>query len=132
MLKPKKLNIHTAQGFSGELSRESQFVFNYRTSNPELTFGRVLRLTGIDADDGVCHMTSVKFEMSSSRYRSACRRRRRFFAKFGRRALYPHADGDPVVRGFATNALCGLVLGCPPGYPFFSRVKNPARTGRPG
>lgn len=31
MLKAKKLKIHTTQGFSGELSRESQYVFNYRT-----------------------------------------------------------------------------------------------------
>lgn len=34
MLKIKKLNIHTTQGFSGELARESQFVFNYQTNNP--------------------------------------------------------------------------------------------------
>ena len=34
MLKIKRLNIHTSQGLSGELTRESQFVFNYRTSDP--------------------------------------------------------------------------------------------------
>ena len=34
MLKIKKLNILTTQGFAGELSRESQFVFNYRTDDP--------------------------------------------------------------------------------------------------
>lgn len=34
MLKLKKLNIQTTQGFSGELTRESQFVFNYRTGDP--------------------------------------------------------------------------------------------------
>lgn len=33
MLKTKKLNILTTQGFAGELSRESQFVFNYRTKD---------------------------------------------------------------------------------------------------
>ena len=34
MLKIKKLNILTTQGFAGELARESQFVFNYRTDDP--------------------------------------------------------------------------------------------------
>jgi serine/threonine-protein kinase HipA len=34
MLKLKRLNIRTAQGFAGELARESQFVFNYRTDDP--------------------------------------------------------------------------------------------------
>lgn len=34
MLKIKRLNILTSQGFAGELSRESQFVFNYRTDKP--------------------------------------------------------------------------------------------------
>lgn len=35
MVKLKKLNITTTQGFSGELTRESQYVFNYRTDDPE-------------------------------------------------------------------------------------------------
>ncbi|HAS50393.1 MAG TPA: hypothetical protein DCS21_01025 [Gammaproteobacteria bacterium] len=34
MLRYKRLNIHTTQGFAGELTRESQYVFNYRTDNP--------------------------------------------------------------------------------------------------
>ncbi|MEN9481720.1 MAG: hypothetical protein RLZZ298_3115 [Pseudomonadota bacterium] len=34
MVKLKKLNITTTQGFSGELTRESQYVFNYRTDDP--------------------------------------------------------------------------------------------------
>jgi serine/threonine-protein kinase HipA len=34
MLKLKKLNITTTQGFSGELTRDSQYVFNYRTDDP--------------------------------------------------------------------------------------------------
>lgn len=34
MQKIKTLNVHTVQGFSGVLSRESQFVFNYRTDDP--------------------------------------------------------------------------------------------------
>jgi serine/threonine-protein kinase HipA len=33
-LKIKRLNILTSQGFAGALSRESQFVFNYRTNDP--------------------------------------------------------------------------------------------------
>lgn len=34
MPKLKTLDIHTTQGFSGALTRESQFVFNYRTADP--------------------------------------------------------------------------------------------------
>lgn len=34
MLKFKRLDIHTTQGFAGELTRESQYVFNYRTGDP--------------------------------------------------------------------------------------------------
>lgn len=34
MLKIKKLNIRTTQGLAGELARESQMVFNYRTDDP--------------------------------------------------------------------------------------------------
>ncbi|MEO8411829.1 MAG: type II toxin-antitoxin system HipA family toxin [Propionivibrio sp.] len=33
-LKIRKLDILTTQGFAGELNRESQFVFNYRTDDP--------------------------------------------------------------------------------------------------
>lgn len=35
MLKIRKLNINTTQGGAGELTRESQFIFNYRTDDPE-------------------------------------------------------------------------------------------------
>lgn len=34
MLRFKRLDIHTTQGFAGELTRESQYVFNYRTRDP--------------------------------------------------------------------------------------------------
>jgi len=34
MLRFKRLDIHTTQGFAGELTRESQYVFNYRTGDP--------------------------------------------------------------------------------------------------
>ena len=35
MQRIKKLYIHTTQGYAGELARESQFVFNYRSDRPE-------------------------------------------------------------------------------------------------
>lgn len=52
MLKIKKLNIHTTQGFSGELSRESQYVFNYRTSDPrcEIALAMPLRAQSYSAN----------------------------------------------------------------------------------
>lgn len=42
--KLKKLFIHTSQGYSGELSRESQFVFGYRTESPACAIGLTVPL----------------------------------------------------------------------------------------
>lgn len=45
MLRFKQLYIHTTQGYAGELARESQFVFNYRTDdrNCEIALAMPLR-----------------------------------------------------------------------------------------
>lgn len=52
MLRIKKLNISTTQGFAGELARESQFVFNYRTDDPkcEIALTMPLRAQSYTAD----------------------------------------------------------------------------------
>ena len=43
--KLKLLYIHTTQGYSGTLSRESQIVFNYKTDNVEQEIGLTMPLT---------------------------------------------------------------------------------------
>lgn len=44
MARLKKLNVHTTQGFAGELTRESQFVFNYRTDQPNCAIALAMPL----------------------------------------------------------------------------------------
>jgi serine/threonine-protein kinase HipA len=52
MLRFKQLYIHTTQGYAGELARESQFVFNYRTDdrNSEIALTMPLRAQSYSAN----------------------------------------------------------------------------------
>ena len=45
MSKLKLLHVHTTQGFAGELARESQYVFNYRTNASSQEIGLTMPLT---------------------------------------------------------------------------------------
>lgn len=61
MLKLKKLNIDTTQGFSGELRKERQFVFNYRTDDPGCEIALTMPPTGVMCMDLVSMLISYSF-----------------------------------------------------------------------